>query len=173
MDARTLAQALQSTGLTDGATYLLRNIPGFPPIVQTVHLMAIAAVMGSIVLVDLRVLGLALRSQPTPDLVARVMPWMWCALPLHLTSGLVFVVARPLRYFLNPVFGFKFVFMLPALVLAFIFQMALRRDQSFWEQSGSRRALAKLVATLSLLCWIGVVFAGRFIAYADYVFTPE
>jgi hypothetical protein len=173
MDARALAQALQSSGLTDGATYLLRNIPGFPPIVQAFHLMAISAVMGSIVLIDLRVLGLALRSQPTPELVARVMPWMWYALPVNLVSGLVFVIARPMRYFVNPVFGSKFVFMLPAIVLAFVFQMALRRNQSFWDQSGSRRALAKLVALLSLLCWIGVVFAGRFIAYADYVFTPE
>ena len=62
----TLAQMLQSSGLTANATYLLANIPGFPPIVQTAHLLAISAVMGSIVLVDLRVLGLALRSQPLP-----------------------------------------------------------------------------------------------------------
>jgi hypothetical protein len=173
MDTQALARALQSSGLTDGATYLLRNIPGFPPIVQTFHLAAISAVMGSIVLIDLRVLGLALRSQPIPDLVARVMPWMWCALPVNLLSGLMFVVARPVRYFTNPVFGLKFMFMLPAIALALLFQMALRRDSTFWEQSRARRALASLIALLSLLCWIGVVFAGRFIAYADYVFTPE
>ncbi len=168
-----LVGVLKDSGLTDGTTYLLRNIPGLPPIVQTFHLMAISAVMGSIVLVDLRVLGLALKSQPTAELVARVMPWMWGALPVNLLSGLVFVFARPVRYFTNPVFGFKFAFMLPAIALALVFQMALRRDTTFWEQSSGRRALAKAVALLSLLCWVGVVFAGRFIAYADYIFTPE
>jgi hypothetical protein len=169
----TLAELLQSSGMTEWATYLLRNVPGLPPIAQTFHLMAISAVMGSIVLVDLRVLGLALRSQPLPELVARVMPWMWYALPVHLVSGLIFIVARPMRYFVNPVFGFKFAFMLPALALAFVFQMALSRDRTFWDRTGGRRTLAAAIALVSLFCWIGVVFAGRFIAYADYIFTPE
>lgn len=168
-----LVQAFKESGLTGNTEYLLRNVPGLPPIVQTFHLLAICAVMGSVVLVDLKVLGLALRSQHVSELVARVMPWMWWALPVNLLSGLVFVFARPARYFNNPVFGYKFVFMLPAVVLALVFQMALRRDQTFWEQSGGRRALAKTIALVSLFCWIGVIFAGRFIAYADYIFTPE
>lgn len=176
MSAETVASLVQTfkdTGLTDGATYLLRNVPGLPPIVQTFHLLAICAVMGSIVLVNLRVLGVTLRSQRLSELTTRVMPWTWYALPVHLLSGLPFIFARPVRYFTNPVFGYKFVFMIPAIILALVFHLAIRRDQTFWEASSGRRTLAKGVALVSLVCWVGVIFAGRFIAYADYIFPPE
>ena len=88
--------------------YLLSTVPGLPPIVQTVHLLGIAVVMSSVVLLDLRILGLALPSQDVQELTRRVMPWVWCTLPVMLLSGLPFVFARPQRYFTNPIFGLKF-----------------------------------------------------------------
>src|ERR671918_1144593 len=90
------------------ALYLLGNIPGFPPMVQTVHLLSIAAVMGSIVLINLRVLGLALPSQSAGELTRRLMPWTWWALPFLAISGLIFIFARPVRYLRNPVVAVKF-----------------------------------------------------------------
>lgn len=152
--------------------YLLAQVPGFPPIIQTVHILSVSAVMGSIVLIDLKVLGLALPSQSTGELVRRLMPWTWWALPTLAVSGLVFVFAQPHRYVVNPVFGLKFAMLAPAIILATLFQRATVKDVRFWEASRGRRASAKLIAALSLLLWIGVVMAGRWIAYADYLF-PE
>ena len=126
--------------------------------------------MGSIVLVDLKVLGLALASQRTGDLVRRLMPWMWTALPILAVSGLVFVIARPHRYFVNPVFGLKFTMLLPAVVLAAVFHRLNTRNPRFWDGAGGNSAWIKIVAGLSLLLWTGVVLAGRWIAYADYFF---
>jgi len=83
-------------------------------------LLSIAAVMGSIVLIDLKVLGLALPSQNTGELVRRLMPWTWWALPSLAVSGLVFVLARPASYFVNPVFRLKFTMLVPAVILAAI-----------------------------------------------------
>ena len=60
----------------DAAVYLLSTVPGLPPIVQTVHLLGIAIVLGSVVLLDLRILGLALPSQDVQELTRRVMPWL-------------------------------------------------------------------------------------------------
>jgi hypothetical protein len=146
----------------------LRDVRGFAPVIQTVHILSVAAIMGSIVLIDLKVLGLALPSQPTRELTRRLMPWTWCALVTLALSGLVSLFARPQRYLLNPVFGMKFSMLVPAILLAVIFQRASTKN--FWEQSGGRRALAKVVAACSLLLWIGVAMAGRWIAYADYLF---
>src|SRR5688500_4413486 len=99
------ARALAASPRHKLATYMLSEVPGFPPIVQTLHILSVTAIMGSVVLIDLKVLGLALPSQGTTELVRRLMPWTWCALPVLALSGLVFVCARPARYLSNPVFG--------------------------------------------------------------------
>lgn len=167
-----LTRALAASPINKLAAYLLREVPGFPPVVQTVHILSVAAIMGSVVLIDLRVLGLALPSQSTTELVRRLMPWTWWALPVLAVSGLVQVCARPTRYLFNPVFGLKFAMLAPAIVLAVVFQRGSAKDASFWEQSRGRRASARTIAAFSLLLWIAVVMAGRWIAYANYLF-PE
>lgn len=149
----------------DTVVYLLSNVPGLPPIVQTVHLLGIAVIMSSVVLLDLRILGLALPSQQVPELARRVMPWVWWTLPVMLLSGLPFVIARPQRYFTNPVFGVKFALLLPAVALAAALHVLTVRKPDY---RGT-----KLIAAISLLLWIGVVLAGRWIAYVDYLLPEE
>lgn len=166
-----VARSIGSSGLHDTAVHLLSTVPGLPPIVQTVHLLGIAVVMSSAVLLDLRMLGLALPSQGVQELTRRAMPWLWCTLPVMLLSGLPFVLARPGRYFTNPIFGWKFALLLPAVLLAAVLHIMSIRKPDYW-QTGSLRATAKLIAFVSLLLWIGVVLAGRWIAYVDYLF-PE
>ena len=154
-----------SSFLHDTAVHLLSTVPGLPPIVQTVHLLGIAVVMSSVVLLDLRILGLALPSQGVQELTRRAMPWLWCALPVMLLSGLPFVFARPNRYFTNPIFGLKFALLLLGVALtATVHVLGVRKP----EHRGT-----KPIAALSLLSWIGVVLAGRWIAYVDYLFPEE
>ena len=164
-----LTRALAATPIHRLAMELMTTIP-WAPVVQTVHLLGISAVMGSIVLIDLKVLGLALPSQSTTELVRRLMPWTWCALPLLASSGSVSILARPERYFTNPVFGLKFAMLVPAVILAAVFQAASAKDARFWDRSRGRRASARIVAALSLFLWMGVALAGRWIAYADFLF---
>jgi hypothetical protein len=166
------AQSLAGSAAHDGAVYLLGNVPGLPPIVQTFHILAIAAIMGSVVMVDLRVLGMALRSQHPGELLTRLMPWTWWALPVLALSGSMFVLARPNRYFANPVFGLKFGLLVPALLGALALQLLSRGHPELWDRPSGRRTLMKLIAAASLLSWVGVVLAGRWIAYADYLFPP-
>jgi hypothetical protein len=144
----------------------LQNVPGLPPIVQTVHMLSIGCIMGSIVIIDLRVLGLAVPSQSIPEMFRRLMPWVWISLVLLFFSGAMFVVARPGRYFSNPIFGIKFALMLPAIALA----VALQR---LFASNPASRPSVKIVAALSILLWIGVVLAGRWIAYLDYLLPVE
>ena len=53
----TLAEAIDGGALQAGALWALRSIPGFPPIIQTVHILGIAAIMGSVVMINLRMRG--------------------------------------------------------------------------------------------------------------------
>ena len=168
-----LANMLVQSEARELAVYLLGNVPGLPPISQAIHILGIAVVMSSIVMVNLRFLGMAVPSQNVSEMIQRLMPWAWWALPINAVTGLLFVVARPVRYFYNPVFGIKFSLMLPAVVLAFIVYWLNRRDAGFWERTLVRLNVARVIAAVSLLLWIGVVLAGRWIAYADYLFVPE
>ena len=169
----SLASALAESQAREAAVYLLGNVPGLPPIAQSLHILGIAVVMASIVMVDLRFLGLAVPSQNVSEMIRRLMPWTWWALLLNAMTGLLFVVARPFRYFFNPVVGWKLSLLVPAVVLAFIVHRLNTREAGYWEQSSGRRLSARVIAAVSLVLWTGVVLAGRWIAYSDYLFFYE
>ena len=86
-----LAYALEDSPVRELAVYLLGNVPGLPPIVQSLHIMGIAAVMASIVMVNLKFLGLAVPSQNVSEMIGRLMPWTWWALLLNAVPGGIFV----------------------------------------------------------------------------------
>ena len=165
----TLAEFAQFLGtgtLHDHVVAWLRTVPGLPPIVQSIHILSIACVMASIVMIDLRILGLAVPSQSPKEMLGRLLPWLWSALPILFLSGAMFVIARPRRYFTNPIFGFKFAF----LSLAIVLTVVLHRVQS---KSDAPTAVTRTLAALSLVSWLLVVMAGRWIAYADYLIDPQ
>ena len=167
-----IAGLLSDTFLQQGALWALRNIPGFPPIIQTVHILGIAVVMGSIVLLDLRVLGLAVPSQKIGEMTNRVMPWLWWALASNFVSGAFFLFARPNRYFNNPIFGWKVSFLIPAVLLALFFHIMSRNQANYWELNTPRVWTARCIALVSLGLWIMVAMAGRWIAYSEYIYFP-
>jgi uncharacterized membrane protein SirB2 len=163
MNAASISEALLASPLHTIAVDLLSNVPGLPPILQTVHLLSIAAIMGSVVLIDLRVLGLALPSQDVREMVRRLMPWVWSVLPLLAVSGLMFILATPRRYFANPVFQLKFVMLVPALALAALFHRTNLPEGR----------LARPLAAISMCLWLAIAMAGRWIAYVDYIWPQE
>lgn len=165
-----LANALAESQIRELAVYLLGNVPGLPPIAQSIHILGIAVVMGSIVMLDLKLLGLALPTQNVSEMIRRLMPWMWIALVVNASSGMIFVLARPIRYFYNPIATVKFSLLVPAVLLALVVHALDVREPGFWERTPGRRLGARLIAIASLVFWVGVVLAGRWIAYSDYLF---
>ena len=166
-----IGQFLDGSLPQSAALWALSNIPGFPPIIQSVHILGIAVVMGSIVMLDLRILGLAVPAQQLPEMARRLMPWLWCALASNLFSGSFFVFARPLRYFNNPVFGWKASFLLSAILVTVLIHLWSRQD-AFVTSGGAAALKVKAAALLSLGLWIMVAMAGRWIAYAEYIYFP-
>jgi len=158
--------------LQSGALWALTTIPGFPPIIQTVHILGIAIVMGSVVMLDLRILGLAVPSQKISEMTERLMPWLWWALASNFVSGAFFLFGRPNRYFNNPVFGWKVSFLIPAVLLTLFFHLMSRRQEAYWEMNSQRLWTARAIALLSLGLWIMVAMAGRWIAYVEYIYYP-
>ena len=166
-----LADMIAGSFLQDAALFMLQNIPGFPPIIQTVHILGISVVMGSAVLLNLRLLGLAVPSQSISEMTGRVMPWFWYALASNVISGAFFVFGRPNRYFSNPVFTWKMGFLIMAALLTLFFYLMHRKQEGFWEES-ARKWAVRGFALLSLCLWIMVISAGRWIAYLEYIQYP-
>lgn len=135
------------------------------PVVQTVHILAIAVVMSSVVMLNLRLLGVAGRRLPFADVARRFLPWVWGAVVVLLASGSVLIIGEPGRELLSPMFWLKMSMLSGALILTGMVQLALGSHRGFWER---RRGLAALTAVVSLGLWVGILAAGRWIAYWEH-----
>lgn len=133
------------------------------PAFQSVHIMAIAVVMAGMAMLDLRLLGVAGR-QPVADMARRFLPWTWRALVVLLVTGVVLIIGEPARELLSPAFQAKMVLLILAVIVTLTIQRRIARDASFGE---SQRGAATLLAVTSLVLWIAIIAAGRWIAYVE------
>jgi hypothetical protein len=137
------------------------------PATQCVHIVAVAAVVTSALMLDLRLFGMRWQNQSVLAVTQRFVPVIWWSLPALLASGAVLIIAEPARALQNPVFLLKMGLLLAAIFTTLACQLPLRKDAAFWDSSRSRRRCAQLIAVISLPFWIGIVFAGRWIAYVQ------
>ena len=138
------------------------------PAVQTIHLLAIAGVMGSMLLYNLRLLGLRGGDVPLARVCQRFVPVLCGAVLLLLLSGAVMIAAEPARSLLNPVFQLKMVLLAAALALTATTAWPLRRSPGYWDASRVRGRLARLFGTASIGLWVAILCAGRWIAYVGH-----
>jgi hypothetical protein len=134
-------------------------------IFETVHTLGIILVAGTIMLVDLRLLGMGLRREPVSDVVSRIVPWtLWGFVLMFLTGGLLFC-AEAVRLYTSPAFRIKLVLLMLAALNAFVFHVTVYRSAAEWNQAAVTPVRARVAGLLSLLLWIGIIAAGRAIAY--------
>jgi hypothetical protein len=138
------------------------------PTVQTVHILAISVVLASMAMFDLRLLGIAGRQHSIVSLSQRFMPWLWCALIVLAASGSVLIVGEPKRALGNPVFLAKMIMLTLAVTLTLAFQVTLKRDlaRGNGDLTPAHLAAAKFTGLVSLVLWVGIAVAGRWIAYS-------
>jgi hypothetical protein len=105
------------------------------------------------------------RAQSIAALSHRFLPWIWYVILVLLVTGSLLVIGEPTRSVTNPAFALKMAMLITVSVLTLLIERPLRKDPSYWEASGGRRATVILLAIVSLLLWSAIVFAGRWIAY--------
>jgi hypothetical protein len=145
----------------------LQTVAWVIPALQTVHILAIAMVMASVVMVDLRLLGFVGLRQTIVQVVHRHFPWVWSGLIVLLLSGSALIIAEPARELLNPVFRAKIVLLAAAVAITAGFQASLQRRPVAWDASGRGRMVTRLVALASLALWAAIICCGRWIAYVE------
>jgi hypothetical protein len=138
------------------------------PLVDTAHVLALALFVGLAVMLDLRLLGIALRSIPVSQLFGRVAPWMWMGFAIMLTSGVLLFSSDPVKFHGNVFFRVKLLLLALAGLNAGIFHVTIYRSVAAWDSQIAPPARARVAGALSLLFWASVISAGRLIAYQRF-----
>jgi hypothetical protein len=147
---------------TTSPSLVIQNVSWIIPGTQSIHILALAMLMGSAVVIALRVLGLLMRDLPLATVMQRFTPWIWGTLIVLFLSGLILVVGEPGRSLTNSIFQLKMLLLLVAIACLLVLRTPLRKDEHYWDERGG----AKLIAVASLAVWSCIIFAGRWIAYA-------
>jgi hypothetical protein len=135
------------------------------PTVQTVHILAIAVVASSALMIDLRLIGVFWANRSINAVSARFLPLVWWPLLILLATGVIMITAEPARSLKNPAFQLKMLLLIAALIVTALFQFLQRRNAAFCDLRAGSRAAAAAVAIVSMLLWCSIIFAGRWIAY--------
>jgi hypothetical protein len=142
----------------DPSTNPLNNNDWAFPLTECIHIAATAFSVGTIVLVDLRLLGIGMLRQSSAQLLADTELWTLAGLAVVIASGLTIFSSDPAAYLRNQAFLFKMAGLLAAIIYNYtIHRRVVRRDASPF--------IGKLVGAVSLALWSSLVFAAIFIAF--------
>ena len=163
----TLSDSLSALEHTSLATAMSGQLGGewLFPIVETLHVISLAMVFGSIVMVDLRLLGAASRNSAVSRLSHEVLPYTWGAFGCAIVTGTLLFISKAHVYFYNLQFQLKFLCMLLAGVNMLVFHFGAYRHVLEWDERQPPPPAAQLAGALSVTLWIGVIFFGRWIGF--------
>ncbi len=131
------------------------------PIVESIHLLALTVLLGSVVVLSLRLLGGGLRSQSIPDVARTLAPLTLGGLLTMLGTGALLFCSEAMKCYENPPFWFK----MEALGLAILFHYTFVRSTTRSEEAAASRVRTAVAAVGSLLLWFGVGAGGRAIGF--------
>ena len=142
----------------DPSTNPLNNNGWSFPLLEIIHIASFAVAIGTIAIVDLRLLGVGMRRSTSAQLLKDTTPWTLIGLAIVLMSGPMIFSSDPNMYLANPGFRFK----MWALLLAIVYNYTIHRKVA---ASNPSAVVGKLVGGVSLALWVSVVFGGLFIAF--------
>ena len=160
----SLFQIFEWLGST-GPSIMIRESAWTYPIVETMHVLGLALFLGLVAFLDLRLIGAAIRDTPVSEVQRRLFPWTMAGLALMVVTGLLLFYSDPLRFYRNIFFWIKIVLLAFAALNALLFHGTVYRHVAEWDLAAITPVRARIAGIVSLVLWVGVVFAGRFIAY--------
>jgi len=135
------------------------------PLVESVHVLTLCLFVGLTVMLDLRLLGVSMRSAPVSETVERLVPWITAGFVVMFISGSLLFYAIPVRTFHNVFFRLKVAMLILSGLNVWIFHSRVYRKVAQWDLDPVPPGGARVAAVLSLTLWAGIVIAGRMIAY--------
>jgi uncharacterized membrane protein len=156
-----LLEWLQASSL---AVFIHKTAWAFTTI-EVVHVFAVSLVIGTIMIVDLRLLGLASTRRPFAELSRQVLPFTWAAFVIAVIAGSLLFISRATEYFVNTMFWIKMSLIVLAGINMVIFEFITVRGVKEWNLDPTPPLAARLAGGISIACWVMVLAFGRLIAF--------
>jgi hypothetical protein len=135
------------------------------PVIETVHVLGITLMAGTIAMLDLRLLGILLKKDRVSDVARLILPLTWIGFGLMFVSGSLLFAAEALKSYDNPAFRVKMLLLLIAGANPLIFHATVYRTVGQWDQAAVAPWRARAAAMASLTLWSLIIMSGRAIAY--------
>jgi len=161
VDVTSLLQWIQRTDL---AIYIRDSLFAFP-LIESAHVIGLTLVLGTIVIVDLRLLGVASTRRPFSLLASDTLKWTWAAFALAAVTGALMFITNADVYFHNGYFRAKMALLVLSAINVLAFELTAGRRVSEWNEAPAAPPVGRAIATLSIIFWIGVVVTGRMIGF--------
>jgi hypothetical protein len=157
----SLLHALRETSF---ATSIRENASLFPWI-ESVHVLAITIVIGTIGIIELRLIGLASLQRPVSRVLRDTLPCTWSAFAVAVISGFLLFASNAPTYAHNTFFLSKLVLLILAGLNAFAFHALIERSTARWDGAARTPLPARLSGVFSVVVWIGIVICGRWVGF--------
>jgi len=161
VNAPQVVQDLEASGI---GQWMRSNLLALP-IVEATHVLCITLVFGSILVVDLRLLGLFDRHRPVTRVSREMLGLTWYAFAGAVITGAIYFAANATTYWFNTAFRFKMLAILLAGLNMAVFQLITWRGVGAWDRDAPTPRAARIAAVLSLLIWTAVIVLGRVIGF--------
>lgn len=137
------------------------------PLLNMFHLLAMAVAAGTIVWVDLRLLGLGLKRAPVSQVAGQLLPWTWGGFVVLFVTGSLLIASEAVMLYDNAAFRIKVLLLLLAGLNVLIFHTTIYRSVATWDLALETPTRARIAGFVSLTCWLGLIAAGRVIPYLE------
>jgi hypothetical protein len=168
LDLTAFADTLQQSGISEWMRSSLKALP----IIEAIHVMAVATVFGTILIVDLRLLGFRDTDRPVTRVFDETLRWTWIGFGVAVLTGSLLFVPNARTYVANTAFALKMIALLGAGLNMAIFQFTTLRRVAAWDANAPMPLRARLAGAASILIWTCVIVCGRWIGFTKgYDFT--
>ena len=161
MDIVAFLKALEASGI---ATRIRDSLWLFP-LIESTHVIGLALVFGTILIVDLRLLGIASTQRSFQRMASDILKWTWAAFALTALTGTLMFITNALVYYHNFFFRTKMLLLVLSGINMLIFELTAGRTIHNWDKAPSAPSAGKAVAAVSLVMWISIIVMGRLIGF--------
>ncbi|MCY4095927.1 MAG: hypothetical protein OXG05_12480 [Gammaproteobacteria bacterium] len=135
------------------------------PYIETTHVLALTLFVGTLAIVDLRMLGFAYRTTPISTISQSVLPWTVVGFVIMFVTGLLLFYAIPVRTYHSVWFRIKVIMIVLAAINATHYHYRISKNRILWDNAPRPPRSVRMTAAASLFLWVVVIFSGRMIAY--------
>jgi uncharacterized protein DUF6644 len=137
----------------------------FWSILEGTHLLTLMLFVGTILVVDLRLMGVIFRRTPVSVISTAILPLTVFGFAFMLLTGLTLMFSKPLFYYHNIWFRIKMLLLVLAMINVWVFHSRIQKSQGAWDAAPVPPGKVRAAAAISLVSWIAMISCGRFIAY--------